>query len=218
MPSPRSDPFRQLQRLLRLEDVDDEVRAHVIANLAVLAPVLGARSDQLEEAAQHEDFPRRLRRHLVGQRAREREQRDVDAVATSNKVAAALGASGSWHDEEVRLDVRLLLDPGLTCAPVTHVRFEGSGLDVAVAKQSLVDLRRHLPRFPDLCAYVDATGLHLRWRGGRGRLNFHPQPVPQTTPVLVVPLVARYVAPPAVQTKRANNFTEAVFAALGFNM
>ena len=95
MPSPRSDPFPQLQRLLRLDDVDDEVRAHVIANLAVLAPVLGARADLLEEAAQHEDFPRRLRRHLVGMRAREREQRDVDAVAVSNKSATALGPAAS---------------------------------------------------------------------------------------------------------------------------
>ena len=218
MPSPRSDPFRQLKRLLRLEDVDDEVRAHVIANIAVLAPALGARADQLEEAAQHEDFPRRLRRHLVGLRAREREQRDVDAVPISNKVAAALGASGAWHDEEVRIDVGLLLDPGLTCASATHVRFEGTGLDVALTKQTLVDLRRHLPRFPDLCAYVDATGLHLRWRGGRGRLNFHPQPVPRMTPVLVVPLTARHAAMPAVQPKRANTFAEAVFAALSFDM
>ncbi len=73
MPSPRSDPFRQLRRLLRLDDGDDAVRAHVIANLAVLAPVLGARADQLEEAAQHEDLPRRLHRHLVGLRACERQ-------------------------------------------------------------------------------------------------------------------------------------------------
>jgi hypothetical protein len=36
--------------------------------------------------------------------------------------------------------------------------------------------------------------------------------------VLVVPLVARHVAPPVAQAKRANNFTDAVIAALGFNM
>ena len=39
-----------------------------------------------------------------------------------------------------------------------------------------------------------------------------------TTPVLVVPLVARYFAPPAVQPRRTNSFTDAVIAALGFNM
>jgi hypothetical protein len=191
MPSPRSDPFRQPQRLLRLEDVDDEVRAHVIANLAVLAPLLGARTDQLEEAAQHEDFPRRLRRHLVGLRAREREQRDVDAIAISNKVATALGAATIRRGEVAHLDVPLLLDAGLTCASVGYVRFVAEGYAVPILRGTLVDLRRRLPRFDDLGAYVDELGLHLRWRGGRGQLNFKPQVIVGRVEVLDVRLGER---------------------------
>jgi hypothetical protein len=212
MPSLRSDPYRQLQRLLRLEDVDDEVRAHVIANRAVLAPVLGARADQLEEAAQHEDFPRRLRRHLVGLRRGERAARAVEGGITASNVAAAVGASVSWRVGEAHLDVQLLLDAGLTAAAADHVRFEGNELDVAIAKKTLVDLRRHLPRFPDLGAYVDAGGLHLRWRGGLGQLNFRPQ---KCLPTATVVLLRRVVVRPAAA--RSRSFIGSVFAALGFN-
>jgi hypothetical protein len=218
MPSPRSDPFRQLQRLLRLEDVDDEVRAHVIANLAVLAPLLGARADQLEEAAQHEDFPRRLRRHLVGLRAREREQRDVDAVAISKKVAAALGVAMRWRGEVAHLDVSLLLDAGLTCTAVGYVRFVAEGYAVPITRGTLVDLRRHLPRFPDLGAYVDEQGLHLRWRGGRGQLNFRPQVIVGRVEVLDVVLERSALPVIVAKPTRSNNFADADFGALGLNM
>ena len=215
MPSPRSDPFRRLQRLLRLDDVDDEVREHVVANLAVLAPVLGARADQLEEAAQHEDFTRRLRHHLVGLRAREREQRDVDAIAISNEVAAALGAATIWRSEVAHLDVPLLLDAGLTCAAVGYVRFVAEGYAVPIMRGTLVELRRHLPRFEDLGAYVDDLGFHLRWRGGRGQLNFKPQVIVGRIEVLDVLLPQRAVAVPAAKPSRSNNLADAVFAALG---
>jgi hypothetical protein len=218
MPSPRSDLRRQLQRLLQLEDADEEVRAFVHEHVAELAPLLGGREDQLLEAAQQEDFARRLRRHLAGLREGEREQRDADAGIIANKVAAALGASARWREDEAHLGVRLLLDPGLTAAAVDLVIFNAGNFNVAVTKKMLVNIRRQLPQFPDLIAYVDLGGLHLRWRGGRGQLNFHPQPVPNMAPVLVVPLASRQVVLPVAQPKRTNNFTEAVFAALGFDM
>jgi len=212
MPPPRSDLLRQLQQLVKLEGADDEVLAFVIANLAVVASALGAREDQLEEAMRHEDFPGRLRRHLVGLRQRERAVRAVEGGVTASKVAAALGASAAWHEEGAHLDVQLLLDAGLTAAGVDHVRFEGNGLDVAIAKRTLVDLRRHLPRFPDLGAYVDVGGLHLRWRGGLGQLNFSPQKcLPTAT---VVPLRQPVVRPAPT---RSRSFIGNVFAALGFN-
>ena len=69
MPPPRSDPYGQLQRLMRLEDVDDEVGAHVIANLAVLAPVLGVPVERLATAlgeAQKQAERRRGRRFREG--------------------------------------------------------------------------------------------------------------------------------------------------------
>jgi hypothetical protein len=217
MPSPRSDRLRELQRLLQLEDADEEVRAFVHEHVAELAPLLGGREDQLLQAAQQEDFLRRLRRHLAGLRQGEREQRGAEAGVIANKVAAELGASAWWREEEAHVDVRLLLDPGLTAAALDLVAFHEESFNVAVTRRTLVELRRHLPRFPDLLAYVDLGGLHLRWRCGRGQLNFHPQPVPKMAPVLVVPLVPRQVVLPVVQQKRSNDFSEAVFAALGLN-
>jgi hypothetical protein len=218
MPPRRSDRLRQLQRLLQLEGAAEEVRAFVHEHVAELAPLLGGREDQLLEAAQEEDFARRLRRHLAGLRQCEREQRDADAGVIASKVATTLGGSARWREEEAHLDVRPLLDPELTAAAVDLVIFNEANFNVAISKKTLVGLRRHLPRFPDLLAYVDLGGLHLRWRAGRGHLNFHPQPMPKTAPMLVVPLAPRQVVLPVVHQKRTNHLAEAVFAAIGFNM
>lgn len=147
--------------------------------IALLAPVIGARADQLEEAVQHEDYPRRLRRHLVALRAREHEheQRDVDAVAVSTKEATALGAATIWRGEVAYLDVRLQLDPGLACAAVGYVRLVAEGYAVPFVRGALVALRRQHPRFAELGAHVDELGLRLRWRSERRRSSFEPQAI-----------------------------------------
>jgi hypothetical protein len=66
---------------------------------------------------------------------------------------------------------------------------------VTIARWMLTDVRLLRRIHIDLVAWVDTDGLHFRWRGGRGALNWKPQIVPASaeTAVLSVPLRARRV-------------------------
>ncbi|MBI2393705.1 MAG: hypothetical protein HYV09_29295 [Deltaproteobacteria bacterium] len=210
----RSDALRELQQLVQFEAAEDEVRALVAANAMELAPVLGVRVDRLEGATREEGLMDRLRGRLAELRRRRREQQRLDAAVAAAGVAAALGRSARRRGGVVHLDVTLLLDSGLMAGPARYVRFVADGYAVPIESSVLMRVRRHLPKFPDLGAYLDERGLHLRWRGGIGQLNLRPQVMVGRVEVLDVPLRAvREVPQP--EPLRVNNFVEALYEALG---
>jgi hypothetical protein len=89
------------------------------------------------------------------------------------------------------LDVDLLLGPVLSGDQTMLCWFtyegEPKGMNVRGIRGQLRRLARtHL----DLAACVSSYGLHLRWRGGRGGLNFRAKVPGKTDRVLQLGLVA----------------------------
>jgi hypothetical protein len=105
-----------------------------------------------------------LRAH---QKIARNQQRTLDAVAR-------LVTSAEWRSARVHLDAELVLSKDLR-ADCRHelVSFDVLGsAPVVVRLQQLGRAERAL-RFSDLGCFVDAHGLHFRWRGGKGRLRLN---------------------------------------------
>ena len=99
-----------------------------------------------------------------------------------------------------------------------YIRFVDHDLDVVFARLLLVRAGGVLRVFKDVEARIDKAGLHLSWRGGRGRLNFRPQPVGRPAEALVV------VLPPPPRTQaletsvRRPTLLGQVLAEMGFGI
>jgi hypothetical protein len=71
-----------------------------------------------------------------------------------------------------------------------YIAFRGSGFTTAVEHETLARTASLRRLFIDVAAYVDAAGLHVRYRGGRGGYNWKPRLVvpADSTRVLAVEL------------------------------
>lgn len=173
-----SDPVRELERLVDVGGDDD----HNIGELlhrerATLAPILRLHDSDLQQLAALPDgvVRQHLRRTLERLRVGDAQRRKQLVEQAAHSAAAHLACSAVFRRGVHHLDVACLLSSELTGVVVTHVCFAIGDATIPIARTKLIELRRGLPRFPDLRAFVDVQGLHLRWRGDRGRLLFYPQ-------------------------------------------
>jgi hypothetical protein len=199
MSSARRDPVRDLALLVRAPEPGSTNLGEFLAdNASGLAQVLGVAADNLEASAviDDEDLAPRIRQLL--QRARDRHvQQDLERRRQrSLEAAQRLGATARWTDVGCELDVDLLLGELLADRTKKWVSFTtDEGLSTIIPRHFIsatAPLRRvHI----DLACWVDPTGLHFRWKGGRGGYNwaacevdprFHDQ-------MLTVPLAPRVV-------------------------
>jgi hypothetical protein len=149
-----------------------------------------------------------------------RSVRRVSAEETSRAAAAQLARTATWRDDVVLLDVDVLLGALLADAKPKYIAFDAADVfDVAVLRVRLADARRVLlgESFVGLCATVDAAGLHLRWKDGRGGLDFratYVTPLERDRVLRVVLERPRHVA--LVAAQRGSARLGDVLADLGF--
>ena len=141
----------------------------------------------------------RLRHRAASVQAAERAER-------AEAAARRLSASAVHRDGRVELDADVLLGDLLADSGKKYLGVELDGARVLVLRSTLAKARACLRIHLDLAGFADEAGLHLAWRGGRGRLNLRPQQLERGAGVLLVDLRRprfqvvreRRPAPPAI--------------------
>src|SRR5262249_47739509 len=152
---------------------------------------------------------------LLEHRASERAG-DHQAAVQEIALAAAqrLGATAVWANDIASLDVRLLLGKLLLDTSRSYITLDAAGpcgeFQVNLPRSLLVNVAKELGQRPDLLAWVDEAGLHLRWNGGRGGLNFISQCVPasEAMSMLTVNIPSPVMASPRAPAPRSRWFSD----------
>jgi hypothetical protein len=201
--SARREPLRELAVLARAPEPGTcNLGEFLATNAGELAQVLGLDTSWLEaaRATDDEDIAPRIRQ-LLG-RARDRQVQQELERRRQRSLAAAqrLGATARWTDLGAELDVELLVGEILVDRTKRWVRFVAPDETFrTIIPTHLVAATRPLQRLHlDFAGWVDAEGLHLRWRGGRGGYNWRPREVHSSFEdrVLAVPLGPKVVQMP----------------------
>jgi hypothetical protein len=180
-PNRRHDPLRELQQLLRVaEEGAHDLGAFLAAHADELAPALGSSPDDLRAAVELPDeiVARRVRARLRGRRELDQKQKAQEDAEVARRAANALGGTVRWTEQGAVLDVDLLLGDLLADREKKYVEFKGPDFTTAIERGLLARTALVQRLFIDVAAYVDADGLHVRWRGGRGGYNWRARFVP----------------------------------------
>jgi len=155
----RGDDLPALRELVRS-------RAAELGGAAGVAP-----ARLLELAGGSEREVRNAARGLLERaRAAEVQQRQCRAVDRTGEVVRTLVATARWKDGAAHLDPGLLFAVAST-AHQKLIAFDVDGDVVPVRRRDLVQFKAVARRLPGVCASVDRTALHLRWRHGAGGLD-----------------------------------------------
>ena len=198
--SARRDPLRELALLVRAPEPGSSNLGEFLAdNAGELAQVLGIDPRWLEAARATDDqevvsrirqLLARARDHRVQGDLERRRQRSLEA-------AQRLGATAVWTpDLGAQLDVDLLLGEVLADRTMKWVAFTTDQAMATLIPRHLIAATAALQRIHlDLACWVDAPGLHFRWKGGRGGYNWRGHEVHPSLAdrVLAVPLRPRTV-------------------------
>lgn len=98
-----------------------------------------------------------------------------------------------WQGDHLVLPPTRVFEVASTAVGKKYVRFTNGDLDVSLASSLLRRAAAAVRRFRHVSIIVGADGLHLRWLGGRGGFNFHPQRLRQPADAIVVTLPPRRV-------------------------
>lgn len=217
------DPLRQLARLARVADPGGRnIGEHLRQHADELAERLDVpKADLLAAAAMPDD--------ALAPRVESALKRIRDAHLASllgQDAARALVAARTLHDRARCQDGAVVLEPGLLLGDLLadrkrpHVLFAlHDGSTVAVRTGDLVATAKVLRHRPDLATFVDLGGIHIRWRGGRGGLNWHPRVLTAAEQELALRVeLPGPVQPPAPAPARKHrlSWTWDVMSDLGF--
>lgn len=196
----RRDPVAELEQLLRVEEPgDSNVRRHLAEHWDAIAPVLGAGSRKFEDLELSSDeLLRRLRYTLSEKRKEHARAKASMARERALSCAAELARTATWNGDTAVLEPGLLFGGLLSDASTRYVGFVMSQDEtVNIFRSKLADASHVFRYVPDLRVTLDNRALHLRWHGGRGRLNLFSQPVPAYLghQVLYVPLERPVITP-----------------------
>lgn len=153
-------------------------RPELVAHLGLL---LDLERDDAEVALQLAPAVGRYKRRAAHLKAGEHTERAAAAVRQ-------LVATSQRRADQLEIDAELLLGDLLADSSKKYISFEFTGARVPVLRGALARARAPLRNFIDLGAYIDESGVHLRWRGGRGGLNFRPHVEERGADVLRVDL------------------------------
>jgi len=172
--SPRSDLLGELCRLVKVADDGHVLGAFLIEHAEVLAPLLGTTSGDLRCSIGLTDreiasrISMRLE-HVV------RQQREQRVREKEPKVAAAVKQfidNVRWTEGAAHVPANIFFARELWSKP--HVVFVCDDFEVAVARRLVSQAREAMRAFRGVGVFIDAKGLHVRWRWGIGRLNLYP--------------------------------------------
>ena len=198
-----------LQKLVAAaEPGTNNIGQYLAARAHVLAPELAVPVATLVAAAlvTDEEIAPQLEALLRQRVEQSRTTRQVSAVERASTAASRISRSAIWERNLVRIDPALLLGDLLADTNHKYVAFSFDEHDITIDRAKLVDVSRILTSktYPDRSAYLDAYGLHFRWKSGRGGLNLVTQvpSVLERDRVLHVVLERPAVAMPIVPVRR----------------
>ena len=184
--------LQNLALFIRAKDTDDErheIREYVATHVEELAhafdlpvAVFQTTVEAIEEDAR---LAEQLRHDIKAAQVDHRYQKATARITAAQTSADVLGSVVVWENDRAVLDIVSLLASALTSRSDALI-FSSEAFTVAIPMSPLFDVRR-LDRF-DLTGYVDARGLHIRWR--TGGLNFCPH-LDRSAPQVIVHLPAR---------------------------
>jgi hypothetical protein len=190
--------LRELRKFILIkcaEGNQGEIRAYVTENLDTIAhsfqvsveTLMGA----LEATSDDNALAARLLETALRGETMLRKAREVTRLIEAQQSADALGAAVEWKGDVAHVDMISLLASVLTRRQDALV-FQGDDFTVAISQAALLDLAKIARVRADLTGFVDAQGLHLRWKSGA--LNLYAQkPEPHARKVMrvIVNLPAR---------------------------
>ncbi|WP_437301122.1 hypothetical protein [Sorangium sp. So ce426] len=204
-----------LERVLRAlqpgsHNIGDYVAEHdeeLAVLLGVDASELRALAGQLDEEAAPR--VRALLQHRAEARTIRHQASRRDAVLAA---ARRLAMTAVWRDSAALLDISVLLGDLLADVTVQHIGLMSRVFAVHLPRKKLVEVADVLPRqFADLVSWVDRTGLHFRWRQGRGGLSLYSQAVPASESAHVLhvsipaPAIRKHWPAPASADRRSRD-------------
>ena len=117
----------------------------------------------------------RVRARLARRREHDQERERQEDAEVAGRAAAALGTTVRWTERGAVLDTDLLLRDVLADRDKKYITFTGPDFTTAIERETLARTASLRRVFIDVAACVDADGLHVRWRGGRGGFNWKPR-------------------------------------------
>jgi hypothetical protein len=185
----RRDPLRELVQLLRFpEEGACNLGAFLAENADELAPALGSTGDDLRASAGMPDevVAPRIRARLGRRRELEQEKMAQENAELAVRAATTLGRTVRWTEQGAVLDTDVLLGDLLADRGQKYIAFTGPDFTTAVERMTLARTASLRRLFMDVAACVDSTGLHVRWRGGRGGYNWRTQVIEPAERALVL--------------------------------
>lgn len=167
---PSRNPWRELEHLLQVEDP-----ALLLKHVEDLSTELGITAEQLGRFRRLDgkQLASQLRCLLRQRRAEGRAARARLAERRAQMAAQVLENQAHVDDGVVLLDVGILLGDVLVHPAAKFIGFQLNNHEpVHIPKRKLRQASKALRPFDDVRCYFDTNGLHLRWRGGRGGLDF----------------------------------------------
>jgi hypothetical protein len=206
MARPRSS-LTELERLVRTAEPGGiNIGEYLARHGEELGPRLGVEAEDLRALIHLPDevLAEQFARHFE-RRAEQRAGIHEEAVRRLALAAAEqLAVTAVWNDEAAVLDVRVLLGELLVDTTRSYILLDATGLagrfQVTLPRSLLMNVSKAVGARPDLGAWVDEVGLHLRWNRGRGGFNFRPRGVPA---VEMANLLCVIIPPPYVERPRA---------------
>ncbi len=171
----RHDPLRELVQLLRVtEEGAHDLGAFLAGHADEVAPALGSTPDDLRASIDLPDelVARRVTARLAARREIDQKQKSQEGAEVAMRAAITLGRTVRWTAQGAVLDVDLLLGDVLADRAMKYLEFTGAEFTTAIERSTLAQTGLVRRLFIDVAAYVDADGLHVRWRGGRGGYNW----------------------------------------------
>ncbi len=176
----RHDLLRELHQLLRVtEEGAHDLGAFLAEHADDLAPALGSSPEDLRASVELPDevVARRVHARLRRRRELDRKQKAQEDAERSIRAARTLGATVRWTEHGPVLDTDLLLGDLLAGHSKRYIEFKGPDFTIAIERGTLARTALVQRMFIDVAAYVDADGLHARWRRGHGGYNWRPRVV-----------------------------------------
>jgi hypothetical protein len=218
--STRRDVARELAVLLRApEPGTNNVGAFVAEHAKALSASIGVREDELlaSESAPDEVLVPKFAARLLSLRESRRAHDDERGQSIAADAGERLAHTARFEDDRIIVDADILLRDLLADRAILYVRFVRPDVfDVAVLRRTLVESARVQRIYIDVAAYVDAEGVHVRWKGGRAGYNWTPRVIPPPYHALVQTV---RLAPPvaaARERRRVPTLLGDILAELGW--
>jgi hypothetical protein len=144
-----------------------EIREYVKENIAELARdfcvTAGSLQTALDNVPDDSALACRLLETIRQSAALQRDRRKAGRAETAQASADALASVATWSGDQAEVDILSILSSCLTKRQDLMVFTTGT-FTIAVYQAVLFDLAKLKKR--DLTAFVDAKGLHIRWKTG----------------------------------------------------